>query len=540
MSFEKIHQLVGSLAKAVEDREKIATPILSAKLAKCVQAYPEDQTIGSMARVIEKMADNNTLFIRKSDLKSLYHKLYSRNTKFAQLFAEELGVAPVSDDSEKPASTISYKEPAINPYEAADPILANALNSVFDKHVPLKLYSQPLADKAKMAVGSTLDAWNLRPSTLTVDDGNEKFLIVKADYDTPKGITSFYVPVEIADNKVTEASVFMGNSGPQELNNANIKDYLRSFAGSKLKVNAPIILGALVQATSENREISAAEIALTKLNASRQTKSEFFDNQVVGLKVADDLGVKDVELPKSNEFKSFEDHFSSPYGEASFQFGEDTVRVARENIVRELVGFGYKNPQITVSASDKSTIFYGVSLDAGKVAFTVPVKLNNGKIQKPGVLICNGSMTSFDKTSINKLYVNNQTDFKVAATASPQFGLKPSDLIDNVRSAMLEGNIDKAEDALNVLANSGDTKAYATAFRAFVDGLAPKTASANSEHKCNLMIKSASSQHMICGHTGLPAHKVYQDEYGNCRPGYRRNMQETYEGASFMNAKIFG
>jgi hypothetical protein len=540
MSFEKIHQLVGSLVKTVEDSQKIATPVLAAKLAKCMEAYPEDQTIGAMARVIDKMADNNTIFIRKAELKSLYNKLYSRNTKFAQLFSEELGLTNQSDEPEVKAGA-SKADAVINPYENADPILANALNSVFDKNAPLKMYSQTLADKAKFAVGTTLDAWNLKPTSLTVDDGNEKFLVIKADYDTPKGITSFYVPVEIADNKVAEASVFMGNSGPQELNNTNIKYYLKSFAGSKLQVNAPIILSALDSATSNHREISAAEIALTKLNASRQTKSDFFHNQITGLKVAEEAP-KDIEIAKSDEFKSFEEQFSSPYGQAAFQFGEDKVTLAREHIARELLGFGYKNPQITVTSTDNSTIFYGVSLDAGRVAFTVPVKLASGKLQKPGVLICNGSMLSFDKSGINTLYVNNQTDYKVAATASPQFGLKPSDLVNNVREAVSEGNTVKAEDALNVLSNTGDAKAYAIAFQIFMDGLSGKIAkaSAESEHKCSLMMKSASSEHMVCGHTGLPVHKVYQDQYGNCRPMYRRSMDETYEGASFMNAKIFG
>jgi hypothetical protein len=55
-----------------------------------------------------------------------------------------------------------------------------------------------------------------------------------------------------------------------------------------------------------------------------------------------------------------------------------------------------------------------------------------------------------------------------------------------------------------------------------------------------MIVKSSSSEHPVCGHTGLPIHKVYQDDGGNCRPLYRRGMDETYEGASFMNAKIFG
>lgn len=540
MSFDKIHQLVSSLAKTVEDNQKIATPVLATKLAKCIAAYPEDQTIGAMARIIDKMADNNTIFIRKAELKELYNKLYSRNTKFAELFSEELGLSTPSD-TELTQKPITVSQSEINPYDGADPILANALNSVFDKHTPLKMYSQSLADKAKHAVATSLDAWSLKPTSISVDDGNEKFLVIKADYETPKGVTSFYVPVEISNNKITEASVFMGNSGPQELNNANIKSYLQSFAGSKLQVNGPIILNALVNATSNNREISATEIALTKLNASRQSKSEFFQNQVTGLKIAEEAP-KDIEFPQSDEFKSFEEQFSSPYGQASFHFGEDKVKLARGHITRELQGFGYKNPQITVTRSDDNTIFYGVSLDAGRVAFTVPVKIASGKIQKPGVLVCNGSMLSFDKDGINKLYINNQTDYKVAASASPQFGLKPSDLINNVRVAMAEGNTAKAEDALNVLSNTGDAKAYAVAFQVFMDGLSGKiaNASSNSDPQCSLIMKSGSSEHMICGHTGLPVHKVYQDQHGNCRPMYRRGMDESYEGASFMNAKIFG
>lgn len=54
------------------------------------------------------------------------------------------------------------------------------------------------------------------------------------------------------------------------------------------------------------------------------------------------------------------------------------------------------------------------------------------------------------------------------------------------------------------------------------------------------MIKNSTSEHPICSHTGLPVHKVFQDKDGNCQPMYRKGMDETYEGASFMNAKIFG
>ena len=83
MSLDKIQQLIGSLTKSIDDNERVATPILAAKLVKAVNAYPGDQTIGAMSRVIGKMATNNTLFIRKAELKALYTKLHYRNTKFA-------------------------------------------------------------------------------------------------------------------------------------------------------------------------------------------------------------------------------------------------------------------------------------------------------------------------------------------------------------------------------------------------------------------------------------------------------------------------
>lgn len=533
MSHDKLYQLVGSIAEAVKDNEKLATPMLASKLTKCVAAYPGDQTIGAMARVIGDMAQNKTLFISRANLKSLYGKLYSRNTKFAELFVDELGQAPA-----EPEITTYQRDEAVeaNPYHIGDQVLANALESVFDKHAPLKMYSQPLADKAVRSVNATLDAWSLKPSKLSIGAGNDKFIVIKADYETPKGVTSFFVPVEVAKNDVLEPEVFMGNTGPEDLNHTSIKAYLTQEAGIKTKIGATDILSALTEATTEKREVSAAEMAVMRLNASRQPNSEFFQGQIVGQKVAE-AAKKDVELPKSDEFFSFEKKFTTPQGLATWRFGNDKVATARDHIARELASFGFSKPQIVVTGNDDSTIFYGVSLDTGKIAFTVPVKLAGDKLQKPTVMLCNGSVASFDKRSINELVGQNKTDSKVAAVASSMSTLKPSEIVNNLRQALAEDNFAKAEDALNVLANSGDTRAYATAFQIYMDGLSGHKV---AETKCSHMIKSASSEHPVCAHTGLPINKVYQDKNGYCRPMYRKGMDETYEGASFMNSKIFG
>lgn len=137
-------------------------------------------------------------------MRGLYNKLYSSNTKFADLFENEMSSA----EEAAPIKTFKHDDsPEINQYDYADPVLANALNSVFDKNIPLKMYSEALSNKAKSSVSSTLSSWNLKPSCIETNDGNEKFLVIKADYETPKGITSFYVPVEVISNKIVEASV---------------------------------------------------------------------------------------------------------------------------------------------------------------------------------------------------------------------------------------------------------------------------------------------------------------------------------------------
>jgi hypothetical protein len=535
MSQDKLQQLVGSLAKAMNANERLAAPIVAAKLAKCSAAYPQDKTLGMVARVVHEMATKN-VFIRKAELKSLYHQYHTVGTKFAELFQEELGETPA-----EPTVTISQRDESLkgNVYEVGDQVLANALESAFDKDAPLKMYSQPTANKALKSVGSTLDAWNLRPTQLTVSAGNDKFIVVKADYDTPKGVTSFYVPVEVAKTDVVDPEVFMGNSGPEDLNHTTIKAYLTQQAGTKTKVGATDILTALTAATTSKREVSAAELAVTRLNATRQGKSEFAGSSDLWLGMKVEAAAKpDVALPKSDEFFSFEKEFTSPKGLASWRFGAEVVTAGRTHITRQLQSFGFATPQVVVTGNDENTIFYGVSLDTGKVAFTVPVKVTaDKKLTKPSVLLCNGSLATFDKAGINQLVSENKYDVKVAAVASTMSTLKPSEIINNLRQAMADGNHAKAEDALNVLANCGDKRAYETAFEIYMSGLSGvKTA----ETKCSKMIKSAVSEYPVCSHTGLPINKVYQDKDGHCRPLFRKGMDETYEGATFINAKIFG
>jgi hypothetical protein len=501
--------------------------LLNDKLSRFSKMYPEDKTLGGINRVISDVKGD---FIKQSDLKTLYHKLHTFGTKFAQLFQEELGEIPA-----EPNVTLAPESQAteVGPYQVQDQILANALESVFDHHIPVKMYAKPVADKALKSVAYSLDAWNLRPSQLSVTEGNDKFIIVKANYETPKGITSFFVPVEVSKNEVVEPNIFVGNSGPEDLNHVTIKAYVRNQAGSKAKIAGTDLLKVLTKASSQHREISATELAMTRLQAERQGQSEFFQDQIVGLKV-DAEARSDVQIQKLSEAYGFEKEFATSKGEATYKFG-GAVDLGRKHLARELASFGFHTPQIVVTGHDDHTIFYGISLDTGKTSFIVPVKVANQQIIKPVVLLCNGSLTSFDREGINSLVSQNKNDIKVAAVASNFANLKPSEVLSNLRQAVTEGNFAKAEDALNVLAHAGDEKAHMTGFQIYM-GMGDKP----NKTECSKIVKSAVSEFPICSHTGLPVNKVYQDKQGFCRPMFRQGMAETYEGASFINAKIFG
>lgn len=531
MSLKEINKLASSILKMAEDSEKVLLPSFTVKLEKVAEANPHDKTVGGMLNVLSKMEDNKKMFITKGELKSLYNKLYTVNTKFAEHFADELGTV-----TELKGPTFAPKHEAMlsdNSETFVDPILSNALNSVFDSSLPFKAYSAEMAEKAKTAVNSNLDMWNFKPSKLEVKAGNEHFIVITADYNTPKGVTSVFVPVELNKNVALDPAIFMCNAGPQELNHNNLKNYLLSSAGSKLKVRAEDILNILTSnVTGEG--VSTVELAATKLAARKESSGDF--GQILGQSLVEPTRAE-VSVPKSVEADSFAARLSSTVGEASLHFGQDKVNLGKELVIRTLAGFGFRKPQLTVLSYDKDTCFYGVSLENNKTAFKVPVKMS-GKVNVPEFIICNGSVSEFTKDSINNLLIDETTDSKVAAVTSTQYGLKASELVDNVKAAMKEGNYAKAEDALNILQET-DEVAYKAAFSYYLNGMSMEKV-AEVKSTCSMVIKTAHSSHPVCGHTNLPLHKVYQDQYGECHPNYRKGMEESYQGAFFNNYKIFG
>lgn len=541
MSFEQLKKITDKLLNTIDDNEKFLAPVLASKVNKALENYPNDSTMLGMASVLNKYASNNN-FITRGQLKKLYNQFHSYNNKFAHVFSDELG-----ETSKTSAPVVSEQRfndgETVKTDHLGDQVLSNALESMFDNNGPLKLYAKDIAEKSLKSVASMLSMLNMPSNSLSVATGNEKYIVVKADYETPKGKTSFYIPVEILGNKIASPSLFVGNGAVKDLNSENVKTYVKKFAGSKLNIDGDTLLTAITKAASENREVSDVEMAVIKLNASKKQEQEYFANGILNQKVEEE--VKEISLPKYSEFSHFEEKFTTNYGQASFNFGQDKVNAGRDVIARKLSSFGLKNPQIKVASSNDKQITYAVSIDSGRIAFSVPVKVSENKVQVPEVMICKGSVNAFNAANIKQLYANNIIDYKAAAIASPNYNLKSGELIDIIRQAMTEKNLAKAEDALNVLASNGDEKAYATGFRIYASNLNDNEKEDNDITNHPLynekdFYTTASSSLPISKQTGLPINKIYIDNNGNHRPLYRRAISENYQGGFFMNYKIFG
>jgi hypothetical protein len=536
-------KLANSLAKFAEDSEKISLPIFTVKLVRAQEQYPEDYTIGMLSRVVGKMANSEKLFISRAEVKDLYEKFYSRNTKFASVFGEELG--KIESQPEASKSSLIGEDHSTDIMQAAfdnvvDPVLANALNQAFggtkgaDYTKTVAKHAESICQNRFKDLGFTVKS--------EVVCGKENVLVCNVSFETPRGTSSILVPVETADNKVLYApSMFIGNAGAEELNQHTVYSYLTTWAGDKLDVRAEEVLKASLIAKGNDHEISNVDLALTKLNASKESKADYLGPQILGteVEVVNPNLILNLPQVEDTEIEAIAKTFDSELGFASFKFGSKLIEQGHSLIQRQLNSCGATTHHIAVLSSNDESITYSVALNGGSVAFKVPLKIESKNALPPTILLCNGSIKSFDKTSVAELLREEGFDRVAASSASPLYGIKPSELVNIVKSAVAENNYIKAEDALNVLSNSDDEKAYEVALSAFTHGLTHQHEEVEETTKCAMIVNTNSSQFEICGHTGLPVHKVYQDKHGNCQPLYRRGMADSYEGASFMNSKVY-
>jgi len=525
-----ISNVVMKAAKAVYDNEKFLVGILAIRAGKLAQAYPTDPTIVGCSNFLRKRAASRADWITRAELKSVYNRLYSNNNKFAAEFKDELGLVesdPRTLMKRDPHEGENLVESAYNQF--GDSLLSEQLEAALDKKTAFKLYSSATAKDAQKTCARELNSFGAFPKKLAVVAGQSDILICQATYETPKGQSSILIPVEIKEGMALMPTMFLTIGGFVNLNKSTLQEHLKATAGRNFKVNVQELLGRISEAKNGSpKTLSDIEQTVMKVASARQTPVAHTLNAVLMQEVDDaSPNVVTPTLEAPEEVKTMAAMLTSSAGAAEFTFGKDAVKLGRGLIANELRAAGYNNIQIAVSDNTNEGISYAVAVD-GKFGFTVPMKVQDGRMYLPKVVVSSGRVFDMSAEGISTLLSEGDTDSRAVAMTSPLYGVKPSQLVDKVHDAMVEENFVAAEDALHVLKNSGDEVAYKAALTLYVKGL--KGIPEEARHTCKAAFERPNSKYLICSHTGLPVHQVYTDKYGHCQRAYRKDMSQSSEG----------
>lgn len=263
MNNNSLSNKLSKLAEQIDGSEKLYTDVLANKVAKYFKEFPSDSTLGQFNIILKKMASTRET-ISKAEFKSLYNKLYSSGSNFSTIFKKELG-----EEVELQTPKYATKDTSKVENTFADPILTNIFASIYENK-EFKLYSDKLAKQATDNISNILESFNLIPKELKVEEGNSDVLVAKASYETPKGYSYIYIPIAIKDNKVKQASVFVGSNGLNDLTKDNIKNYLLNTVGVKFNVTATDIFKMLVKTAAKNETVSAVDLAYASLNNNKR------------------------------------------------------------------------------------------------------------------------------------------------------------------------------------------------------------------------------------------------------------------------------
>jgi hypothetical protein len=536
MDFNQLNSFILKTAEAVKEQESFFTGVLAKKAEQLAEVFPYDITVVGMYNFLNKRANSQSM-ISRSELKKTYNTLYSNNNKFATYFADELGTS--SQQEAKQVDDREGEDLLVIANKNVDSNLVDTLSSLFDggKNAVIKTYTKKAAVAAEKNTIYTLNSLGIHPKLAEVVAGNDAWLVCRAAFETPKGETSALVPVEIVDGQPVLPNSLVSSEGLIELTASTLSDYLTKNAGKLLKINAEQVLNFI---SKQAEPLSEVELALFRLKTASGNEVVLDAPGVLLQNPNLDRDVIDVQMPSfevPEEYQSVGERLSSKAGEAELIHGKQAINKGRELILRKLSSFGYQ-AQVGVASSDKEGIVYAASID-GIRGFKVPVKIANSQVLLPTMVVTESSIKEFSPEGISEV-MHESNDLQAMAMASPLYDLKPQELFVSLAAALQEENFDKAEDALHILRESGDSHFYNMAFNIYKQALKgefniQKQASCGCSHP----VKTANSSSLICSHTGLAVNKVYQDKFGQCRPLHRRGMEDGSESAHFVTSKVY-
>ncbi len=534
----KLAQDLKKAAAALHANEKFVVPVLAVRAAKAAQENPHDAPLVTASNVLKKMASDNKMFISRLELNKLYDQLYSPNTKLAEVFAEELDRQSLPTPKTFQRSEFENADLSRDYQKIGDPVLLNALDAAFSEAKESRIYSGATAVSAEKSCVAELSANGLPPKKISVFAGQNDMIVCQASYDTPKGEAHVLVPVEIRDGHALLPTMFLSQAGFVELERGNLENHIVHTGGKSYKIDGQKLLEVLAVAKNGAVEtVDEVELAAIQLRAERERPhtADGILYQQVDSPVED---IKDPEMPKTAEHEAFAKRLATPGGVAKQVFGDRVVEAGANMLRRKMASFGFSHSQVAVSAVEDNTILYSVAVDHSS-GFKVPVKVQGGLVLPPTMAVASGNISDFSREGIVELLRTSQVDSRSIAETSPSYGMKPSELMAQVREAIADGNLLKAEDAIDVLGEI-DPQAQKRAMALLLESFNPDSLKkvASEQKGCNMVVKNSVSKYPLCGHLNLPLHKVYQDNNGDCQPLYRKGVEETNEGGIFITHRM--
>jgi hypothetical protein len=530
MNFQ-IPKLAEALLQANSLNKKFLKLNLQNKIANARSKFPEDKTLAMIDRILD---EKNDLFVTSAELTNWYHKFHTPSTKTAEILKDELNIVEKKSEKKdiKPVKYASYDEVMET---ASHPILSNALSSLFNGEEKIaKSFDPTTGQLAEKLCNRELNNFNTPASKIKAFTGNSELIICLASFETPKGETHLAFPIETPKNKPIFASVFLTEIGPIEANAKNITQYLQKNAGKQQKINYGQILKAAEKKELKFKEISDVEKAALNLILAKQDLKTKETIKTASLNISKYQEPTYLNLPKPSEEISFSNFMESKRGKAEFVLGKEVVKQADTMIDSCLKYANIIGHQLGILSHTDNSITYGVTVN--KSEFKIPVKINKKQAQIPSIIIANGGVQDFTIDNLIKAANTKSESKQIWATLHPDDSFSNAQLVDLVKEASIHKNISKAEETLQVLATREDNESYNEALKFHLKALTSHVEPEKS--KCSMQIKSASTTQKICGHTHLPLNKVFQDQFGQCVPIYRKSIVQDDMLPLILKAKL--
>src|SRR5690606_38407791 len=333
----------------------------------------------------------------------------------------------------------------------ADPILSNALSGAFAATPREQIYSATDSQKAQRAAYAQLIGIGIEPKDITTFAGRQDLIIVQASHETPKGTAFALIPVELREGKAILPSLFLSRAGFEDLGKQAYQKHIINTAGKSFRVDGSRLLDVL-ERVKKGSESIVNEVELAAIKVASETGTPAIDqNSLLYAQMEDPHA--DIQLPKmaATEESKFAETLGKPDGIARFIHGDRVVEAGRSMLVRKFSEMGYGSVQVKVADVEEGKVFYAVAIGVG-TGLKVPVEVTGNMILPPKVVFANDAVTAFSKSAIDEVVKSGLGGNKRAlATASPCYGMKPTELLDVVKESVAEGNYLRAEDAINVL-----------------------------------------------------------------------------------------